>query len=91
MADWPGIEAVSAGTAPDAEARVSADLVEWADVVFAFEARHRRHLQRDFGPLLRDVCLVVLDVPDEYAFMDSELVDLLRARLPGRLGIEPPR
>ncbi|MEM1116125.1 MAG: phosphotyrosine protein phosphatase [Bacteroidota bacterium] len=91
VAGWPDIEAVSAGTAPDAEARVSADLVAWADVIVAFEARHRRHLQRAFGPLLRDTRLVVLGVPDDHAFMDPELVDRLRARLPDLLGTEPPR
>ena len=87
-ADWPGVAALSAGTAPDAEAPVSADLVEWADVVVAFEARHRRHLARRFGPLLRDRRLVTLGIPDDFAFMDPALVRLLRARLPGLLGID---
>ena len=91
VAGWPGVEAVSAGTAPDAEARVSADLVAWADVVVCFEARHRHHFQRAFGPLLRDTRLVVLEVPDEYALMDRDLVDVLDRRLPGLLGVEPPR
>lgn len=89
VADWPGVEALSAGTAPDAEAPVSADLVAWADVVVAFESRHRRRLQSAFGPLLRDRRLVVLGVPDDYAFMDPALVRLLRQRLPGVLGVEP--
>ena len=81
FADRPGVEVLSAGTAPDAEARVSADLVEWADLVVAFEGRHQRHLQRAFGPLLRDTRVVVLGVPDEFAFGDPALVNLLRARV----------
>ena len=90
VAGWPGVEAVSAGTAPDAEARVSRDLVEWADVIVAFEARHRRALTRDVGALLRDRRVVVLGVPDDYARDDPALIALLRRRLPGLLGVRPP-
>ena len=88
VSGWPGVSALSAGTAPDAEAVVSADLVEWADVVVAFEPRHRRHLTRRFGPLLRDRRLVTLGIPDDFAFMDPALVRLLQDRLPGLLGVE---
>ena len=81
FAGWPGVAAISAGTAPDADVRVSADLVEWADLVVAFEGRHRRHLQRAFGPLVRDTRVVVLDVPDEFAYGDPALVRLVRDRV----------
>ena len=90
VADWPSVEALSAGTAPDADLRVSADLLDWAHVVVAFEARHRRRLAEAFGPHLRDTPVHVLGVPDDYALMDPDLVDLLRGRLPGLLGVEAP-
>ena len=90
VAGWPGVHALSAGTAPDADARVSADLVEWADVVVAFEARHRRRLTSAFGPLLADRRVVVLGIPDEYAFMDPALVRVLCQRLPALLGLDAP-
>ena len=89
VAGWPGVAALSAGTAPDAEARVSLDLVEWADVVVAFEPRHRRRLAAQFGEALRDTRVVVLGIPDDFAFMDPGLVDTLRQRLPGVLGVAP--
>ena len=90
VSGWPGVSALSAGTAPDAEAPVSADLAGWADLVVAFEGRHRRHLARRFGPLLRDRRVVVLGVPDDFAFMDPALVRLLRRRLPDVLGVDAP-
>ena len=90
MAGWPGVEALSAGTAPDADLRASADLVEWADVVVAFEARHRRRLAAAFGPQLAGTRVVVLGIPDEFAFMDPALVRTLRQRLPPVLGVGPP-
>ena len=89
VADWPGLEAVSAGTAPDAEARASLDVIEWADVAVAFEVRHRRALQHQFGPALRGTRVVVLGVPDDYTFMNPALVRLLRERLPSVLEVGP--
>lgn len=85
VTDWPGVEAISAGTAPDADTRVSADLIEWADLIVAFEARHRRRLAAEFGSLLRDKRVAVLGIPDEYALLDDALVGLLRTRMPSLL------
>ena len=81
VARWPNVEAISAGTAPDAEVRVSGDLIDWADLVAVMETRHQKRLVRDFGPLLRDTRLVVLGIPDDYAFMDPRLVDLVTVRV----------
>ena len=86
---WPGVVALSAGTAPDADVRVSQDLVEWADVVVAFEPRHRRRLAALVGRALRDTRVVVLGIPDDYSFMDPALVQILRRRLPDLLGVAP--
>ena len=63
--------------------------MEWAEVVVAFEARHRRRLAAEFGELLRGRRVVVLGVPDRYAYLDPALVDVLRQRLPGLLGVPP--
>ncbi len=90
VAGWPSVRAISAGTAPDADAPVSADLVEWADIIVAFEAAHRRRVTQRFGALLRDTRVVVLGVPDDFAFKDPALVQILRQRLPDLLGVAPP-
>ena len=79
------IEAASAGINPDAQTPVSADLVEWADVVVAMEQVHKDHLQEQFGYLLRRKRLAVLDIPDRYAYMDPELVRLLREKIEPQL------
>jgi len=83
-----GVQVLSAGTASDADERVSLDLVEWADLIVTMEARHRRQLVKRFGSELQDTRVVVLSIPDDYAFMDPALVELLRQRvtplLPGR-------
>ena len=88
FASAPDVEVLSAGTASDADERISLDLVEWADLIAAMEARHRRQLVKAFGSTLRDTRIVALGIPDDYAFMDPALVELLRQRvtplLPGQ-------
>ena len=39
FADWPDIETDSAGLAPDAEVRVSAEQLDWATVILVMEKK----------------------------------------------------
>lgn len=73
----PGVEVDSAGLAPDAECALSADQVEWAEIVFVMERAHRAKLTQTFKRLLNGKKVVSLDIPDNYAFMQPELVTLL--------------
>jgi predicted protein tyrosine phosphatase len=76
----PGIETDSAGLSPDAEVMLSPEQIEWADLILVMEKVHRVRLNRKFGNHLAGKRVVVLDIPDDYAFMDQELVRLLEAR-----------
>jgi predicted protein tyrosine phosphatase len=78
---FEGVEALSAGTAPDAETPVSAELIEWADVVFAMEGVHRKRLVSAFGAPLKDKRVVVLGIRDRYGYMEPELVEILKAKI----------
>ncbi|RZJ26063.1 MAG: phosphotyrosine protein phosphatase [Brevundimonas sp.] len=77
----PGIETASAGLAPDAEEACSAELVEWADIIFVMEKTHRAKLQRRFKAQLKCARVICLDIPDDYAFMQPELVALLEKKV----------
>jgi predicted protein tyrosine phosphatase len=77
----PGVEALSAGTGPDAETQVSGDLIEWADLVLAMEGVHRRRLQERFGSILKIKKIVVLGVQDKYEYMDPVLVRILQEKV----------
>jgi len=81
FAAYEGLETLSAGTAADAITPVSADLVEWADVIFAMENYHRNKLRERFGKLLDEKRLVVLLIPDEYAYMQPELIEILKGKV----------
>ncbi len=76
-----GIEATSAGTSVDADVAVSADLIEWAEIIFVMERVHERKLLERFGPLLKAKRVVVLGIPDRYRYMDPELVAILRRKV----------
>ncbi len=82
FADWPGVETASAGLAADADEAVTSELVEWADLIFVMEKRHRTALQQRFKRHLGRARVVCLDIPDDYGFMDPALVAILKARVP---------
>ena len=82
FSEYDGIEAIGAGTNKGCATPVSGDLIEWADIVFVMERSHRNKIAHKFKSFLAGKRLVVLDIPDNYDFMDPELVQLLRARIP---------
>ncbi|MFC4525655.1 phosphotyrosine protein phosphatase [Dyella halodurans] len=74
---WPRLEVDSAGLADDAETPLSADQLDWAELIVVMEASHRRRLRSRYGSRLRGKRVVCLDIPDRYDFMQPELVELL--------------
>jgi len=78
---WPGVEADSAGLAPDAAVPLDADQIAWADIIFVMEMAHLRRLKSRFARYLNGKRVVCLRIPDNYAFMQPELVTLLEARV----------
>ncbi len=65
----------------DAEQPLPGDLIEWADVVIAMDREHRNRINRRFRQQMKGKQLVVLGIPDEYDYMQPELVSLLKVRL----------
>lgn len=82
FSNYPGVNAIGAGTNADAETPVSGDLIEWADVIFVMEKGHRDKVSKKFKDLLKEKRLLCLDIPDNYEYMQPELVMLLKAKVP---------
>lgn len=80
--DEPGIEARSAGLNHDAEIPLGAEDIEWADVIFVMEQTHKRKLRKKFRDSLKNQKLVCLGIPDDYEYMQPELVDLFKQHIP---------
>jgi|UniRef100_UPI0037837A9E predicted protein tyrosine phosphatase len=45
------------------------------------EHEHKQRLREQFPDLFHDLRIEVLDIPDDYSFMDPELVALIRQRV----------
>ena len=66
----------SAGTSPNAKRTVSDTDLRWSDKVFVMEKKHKNRLQAKFADLIHNK-VIILDIPDDYQFMDPELVAFL--------------
>jgi len=84
----PALSVRSGGTSPNARHPVSAADVSWAHLVFVMEEKHKSRLVAEYRRLLENTPIHVLDIPDEYKYMDAELIDLLRQSVGAILGIE---
>ncbi|WP_088040869.1 low molecular weight protein tyrosine phosphatase family protein [Bacillus sp. EAC] len=76
-----GHQARSAGTETGARIKVTEGHIGWADIIFVMEKKHLRRIKEKFGLILPDKKIVNLDIPDDYHFMDEELIDILHVRV----------
>ena len=83
----PRVNARSAGTSAGARRVVSAADLAWADVVLVMEEKHKSRLLAEYRGLLLHKPLHVLDIPDDYKYMDPELVELLGDPVADLLGL----
>lgn len=74
----PGYQARSAGTEAGARIKLTAKLVGWADIIFVMEKKHKQRITEKFPDEARQSEIIVLDISDDYPYMDQELVDMIR-------------
>ncbi|TXH68481.1 MAG: phosphotyrosine protein phosphatase [Thiothrix sp.] len=81
FSEYESIECASAGVDSSANVPLDPELIEWADVIFVMERAHRNKITKKFKPYLKNKRLIVLDIPDEYDYMDPLLIQLLKAKV----------
>ena len=69
----------SAGTAPSARIKLNQSLVDWAEIIYVMEQQHKARILEKFAVDTTQKTIIVLDIPDDYNYMDEELVEILRA------------
>jgi protein-tyrosine phosphatase len=69
----------SAGLSPSATRRITAKDISWADLILVMEPDQRKRLWEAY-PEMRVPPVLVLGIPNEYEFMDPELVAMLHQR-----------
>jgi len=78
--NYEGLEVKSAGTIrKTAPNPISADLIHWADKIFAMEEEHRRQILRICPEASEKI--IVLNIEDRYCRNDPRLIALLETRV----------
>jgi len=72
-----GLNVRSAGTSSSARIKVNEKLVEGADLIFVMEKHHKQLLNQKYPSSLIGKQIIILEIPDEYQYMDAELVHML--------------
>jgi len=80
FASWPDVETDSAGLGADADVALSTEQIAWANIIFVMEKTHRNRLSTKFRSHLNGKRVICLDIPDDYEYMQPELVRLLETK-----------
>jgi len=80
FSELPHIEVDSAGINRRAEVRLSAEQIEAADIIFCMEKMHKRKLSENYAKYLKGKRIVVLDIPDNFPYMDAALIKILKRK-----------
>ena len=79
-ANHADVDVDSAGLNHDAVVPLSPEQIEWADLILVMENSHRHRLTKRFRKHLSGKQVVVLNIPDDYDYMDPALVELIKRR-----------
>lgn len=80
--DAENIEARSAGLKNNAEIPLGVDDIEWADIIFVMEQTHKKKVRQQFREHLKEQRLICLGIPDDYEYMDPDLVEIFKLKVP---------
>ena len=61
--------------------------LRWAEAIFVMEEKHKSRLVAAYRRIIQNKPVHVLDIPDEYRFMDPELVEELQRSVGAVLGL----
>ena len=78
---FPAYQVRSVGTQPDARIVITEGHIGWADLIFVMEKSHLNRIRRKFPEALQGKRVITLLIPDQYDFMQPELLDELRGKL----------
>jgi len=84
----PRFQVRSAGTQPGARIVITEGHIRWADVIFVMEKSHSHRLRERFPECLSSKNMVTLHIPDEFEFMQRELIEELQAKVSQYFGTD---
>lgn len=72
------IEVRSAGVSSKSKKKISLSDVEWADLILVMEKEYKSRIVEVFRGM-KLLPIENLDIPDDYNYMDEELIELIRS------------
>lgn len=76
----------SAGLSSKSDRKITENDLSWADLVFVMETGYRARIVGQYRHMELPP-IEILDIPDDYEFLDEELVELLTDRINNTLSI----
>ena len=73
-----GIHTRSAGTSRHAKHCLTVKDISWANYICVMEQKHKVWIKEKFPKELLHKKIIVLDIPDDYQYMDKELISWLQ-------------
>lgn len=70
----------SVGTSPKARRKITQSDLHWADVILCMEQKHQEIIEQQFGKTALPK-MIVLDIPDDYLYMEPDLVEILTEKM----------
>jgi protein-tyrosine phosphatase len=81
----PRVEVRSVGVSEKSRRRISNADLSWADLIMVMERRYKSRITETFRGHDRLPPIVSLEIPDEYEYMDEELIKLIHEGVEFRL------
>lgn len=75
----PFIQVKSAGTSKHAKRKISKSDIQWADIIFVMENKHKERILSEFRNLIQNKAIYILKIPDKFGYMDHVLIEKIMA------------
>ncbi|MFA5406318.1 MAG: phosphotyrosine protein phosphatase [Candidatus Nanoarchaeia archaeon] len=65
----------------EGKARLTSELLDWADVIFVMEEHQREHIASEFTKQYISKRIINLEIPDVYKYNQPELITILKKKV----------
>ena len=70
----------SVGVSPKSNRKINEKDIEWADLILVMENDHKQKIKKLYSHV-EIPTIEVLNIPDEYEYMDEELIEILNEKI----------
>ncbi|AFH50847.1 Putative protein tyrosine phosphatase [Ignavibacterium album JCM 16511] len=85
FSSYSGIRVKSAGLNAHAKVHLTSDLIGWSDIIFAMEKSQLEKIKKKYSEKLKGKKVICHNIPDEYDFMQPQLIEILKEKVPRHL------